>query len=132
VGASPTPVNLYQVAQSGRGLIEDGDGLSITAAHGAILLRTKAGAASEAVRAADVRMYEQKHSGRVPADKHGPAARRASPLTQRAKAWVARRVGADAETVAGVARTLGGGLVGGDAGRDRGKSTADRLAGPLR
>jgi transposase len=36
-----------------------------------------------------------------------PLAARRQSLTHRAKAWVTRRVGADGETVAGVARTLG-------------------------
>src|SRR5205814_4197895 len=49
-------------------LTERGDGFAITASHGAVLLPTEARDAAEALRLVDQRMYEQKTSGRVPAD----------------------------------------------------------------
>jgi diguanylate cyclase (GGDEF)-like protein len=49
-------------------LAEKGDGFSITAAHGAILLPREAATPTEALRMVDLRMYEQKSQGRVPAD----------------------------------------------------------------
>jgi diguanylate cyclase (GGDEF)-like protein len=49
-------------------LTEQGDGFSISAAHGAVLLPTDAATAEEAMRVVDLRMYEQKNSGRVSAD----------------------------------------------------------------
>jgi len=51
-----------------RALTERGDGFAITASHGAVLLPTEARDAAEALRLVDQRMYEQKTSGRVPAD----------------------------------------------------------------
>jgi diguanylate cyclase (GGDEF)-like protein len=49
-------------------LSEHGDGFTITTSHGAILLPDEARHADEAMRLVDLRMYEQKNSGRVPAD----------------------------------------------------------------
>jgi diguanylate cyclase (GGDEF)-like protein len=49
-------------------LSEHGDGFSITASHGAVLLPIDAPSAAEAMRVVDLRMYENKNSGRVPAD----------------------------------------------------------------
>jgi len=49
-------------------LTERGDGFAITASHGAVLLPTDAGDPTEALRLVDQRMYEQKTSGRIPAD----------------------------------------------------------------
>ncbi len=51
-----------------RALTESGDGFAITASHGAVLLPTETHDAGEAMRLVDQRMYEQKTSGRVPAD----------------------------------------------------------------
>ena len=51
-----------------RALTERGDGFAITASHGAVLLPTETRDAAEAFRLVDQRMYEQKTSGRVPAD----------------------------------------------------------------
>src|SRR5204862_2020599 len=51
-----------------RALTERGDGFAITASHGAVLLPTEARDAAEALRLVDQRMYEQKTSGRIPAD----------------------------------------------------------------
>jgi diguanylate cyclase (GGDEF)-like protein len=49
-------------------LTEHGDGFSITASHGAILLPDEARDPEQAMRLVDLRMYEHKNSGRVPAD----------------------------------------------------------------
>jgi diguanylate cyclase (GGDEF)-like protein len=49
-------------------LTERGDGFAITASHGAVLLPTEARDAAAALRLVDQRMYEQKTSGRIPAD----------------------------------------------------------------
>ena len=51
-----------------RALSEHGDGFSITTSHGAILLPADASSATEAMRAVDLRMYENKNSSRIPAD----------------------------------------------------------------
>ena len=49
-------------------LSEHGEGFSITASYGAILLPAEASSATDAMRAVDLRMYENKTSSRVPAD----------------------------------------------------------------
>jgi diguanylate cyclase (GGDEF)-like protein len=49
-------------------LSEHGDGFSITASYGAVLLPSDATTATEAMRMVDLRMYENKTSSRVPAD----------------------------------------------------------------
>jgi diguanylate cyclase (GGDEF)-like protein len=51
-----------------RALTMHGDGFAISASHGAVLLPTDTSDPAEAMRLADQRMYEQKTSGRVPAD----------------------------------------------------------------
>jgi diguanylate cyclase (GGDEF)-like protein len=56
------------IAIATRALSEQGDGFSITTSQGAILLPTEASSATEAMRAVDLRMYENKNSSRVPAD----------------------------------------------------------------
>jgi diguanylate cyclase (GGDEF)-like protein len=58
--------NLIQSARDA--LSEHGEGFAITASHGAVLLPADASSATEAMRAVDVRMYENKTCGRVPAD----------------------------------------------------------------
>jgi diguanylate cyclase (GGDEF)-like protein len=49
-------------------LSERGEGFTITASHGAVLLPEDASSATEAMRAVDLRMYENKNSGRVSAE----------------------------------------------------------------
>jgi diguanylate cyclase (GGDEF)-like protein len=49
-------------------LSERGDGFTITTSHGAVLLPADAATATEAMRAVDLRMYENKNSSRVPPD----------------------------------------------------------------
>jgi diguanylate cyclase (GGDEF)-like protein len=67
--ARPCQGSIEEIVQlAACALTEHGDGFSITTAHGAILLPTEAATASEAMRAVDLRMYEQKNAGRVPAD----------------------------------------------------------------
>jgi diguanylate cyclase (GGDEF)-like protein len=56
------------IALATSALSEYGEGFSITASHGAILLPTEASTPAEAMRMVDLRMYENKNSGRVPAD----------------------------------------------------------------
>jgi diguanylate cyclase (GGDEF)-like protein len=56
------------VSAATEALTEHGDGFSITASHGAILLPEEARDAEQAMRLVDLRMYEHKNSGRVPAD----------------------------------------------------------------
>jgi diguanylate cyclase (GGDEF)-like protein len=51
-----------------RALSEQGDGFSITTSQGAILLPTDASTATEAMRAVDLRMYENKNTSRIPPD----------------------------------------------------------------
>jgi two-component system cell cycle response regulator len=47
-------------------LSERGEGFAITTSHGAVLLPADASTATEAMRAVDLRMYENKNSSRVP------------------------------------------------------------------
>ncbi len=61
----PEPI----VAAAEAALIEHGDGFSITASYGAILLPEEARQAAEAMRLVDQRMYARKASGRRPADR---------------------------------------------------------------
>jgi diguanylate cyclase (GGDEF)-like protein len=49
-------------------LSERGEGFAITTSHGAVMLPADASTATEAMRAVDLRMYENKNSSRVPAD----------------------------------------------------------------
>ncbi len=49
-------------------LSEQGDGFAVSAAHGVVLLPAEASAPADAVRTADIRMYENKNRQRVPAD----------------------------------------------------------------
>jgi diguanylate cyclase (GGDEF)-like protein len=51
-----------------RALSEHGEGFTITTSHGAILLPAEATTATDAMRAVDLRMYENKNSSRVPPD----------------------------------------------------------------
>src|SRR4029453_11552053 len=51
-----------------RALSEHGEGFAITTSHGAVLLPADASTATDAMRAVDLRMYENKNSSRVPAD----------------------------------------------------------------
>src|SRR3954447_1524453 len=56
------------IAIATRALSEHGEGFTITASYGAVLLPTDASTAAAAMRAVDLRMYENKNSSRVPAD----------------------------------------------------------------
>jgi diguanylate cyclase (GGDEF)-like protein len=56
------------IAIAARALSEHGEGFSITTSHGAVLLPADANTATDAMRAVDLRMYENKNSSRVPAD----------------------------------------------------------------
>ncbi len=56
------------IAIAARALSEHGEGFSITTSQGAVLLPADASTATEAMRAVDLRMYENKNSSRVPAD----------------------------------------------------------------
>jgi diguanylate cyclase (GGDEF)-like protein len=57
------------VRRAAAALSEHGDGFSITASQGAVLLPEDASSATEAMRLVDLRMYENKNSTRVPADR---------------------------------------------------------------
>jgi diguanylate cyclase (GGDEF)-like protein len=54
------------IAIATRALSEQGEGFSITTSHGAVLLPAEASTATDAMRAVDLRMYENKNSSRVP------------------------------------------------------------------
>jgi diguanylate cyclase (GGDEF)-like protein len=56
------------IARTVHALSERGDGFSITASHGSVLLPDQTLDTTEAIRLADQRMYEEKSSGRMPAD----------------------------------------------------------------
>jgi diguanylate cyclase (GGDEF)-like protein len=62
-GTEPT------IAAAAAALTEHGDGFSITASYGAVLLPTESRDAGEAMRLVDQRMYAQKVSGRRSADR---------------------------------------------------------------
>jgi diguanylate cyclase (GGDEF)-like protein len=49
-------------------LSEHGEGFAITTSYGSVLLPTDAATATDAMRAVDLRMYENKNSSRIPAD----------------------------------------------------------------
>ena len=67
--ARPGRDNIEEVIRIAAGaLSEQGEGFAITASHGTVLLPTDAATATEAMRAVDLRMYENKNSSRVPAD----------------------------------------------------------------
>jgi diguanylate cyclase (GGDEF)-like protein len=56
------------IAIASRALSEHGEGFSITTSYGAVLLPAEASTATDAMRAVDLRMYENKNSSRVPPD----------------------------------------------------------------
>jgi diguanylate cyclase (GGDEF)-like protein len=56
------------IAIAGRALSEQGEGFSITTSYGSVLLPAEAVTATDAMRAVDLRMYENKNSSRVSAD----------------------------------------------------------------
>jgi diguanylate cyclase (GGDEF)-like protein len=56
------------IAIATRALSESGEGFTITTSYGAVLLPADAATATEAMRAVDLRMYENKNSSRVPPD----------------------------------------------------------------
>jgi len=56
------------IAIASRALSEHGEGFAITTSYGAVLLPADATTATDAMRAVDLRMYENKNSSRVPPD----------------------------------------------------------------
>jgi diguanylate cyclase (GGDEF)-like protein len=56
------------IAIAAKALSEHGEGFAITTSYGAVLLPADASTATDAMRAVDLRMYENKNSSRVPAD----------------------------------------------------------------
>ncbi|GIF02158.1 HD domain-containing phosphohydrolase [Paractinoplanes rishiriensis] len=67
--ASPGPNGADEIINiATQALSEQGDGFSITASHGAILLPSDAASSDDAMRLVDIRMYENKNHGRVAAD----------------------------------------------------------------
>jgi diguanylate cyclase (GGDEF)-like protein len=56
------------IAIATQALSEHGEGFAITTSYGAVLLPADASTAADAMRAVDLRMYENKNSSRVPAD----------------------------------------------------------------
>src|ERR671937_680849 len=57
----------FVVTGAARALSEQGEGFSITAAYGTVLLPEATSDPEEALRLADQRMYENKHGGRLSA-----------------------------------------------------------------
>ena len=88
-----------------RALSEHGDGFSITASYGAILLPAEASSPTEAMRAVDLRMYENKNSGRMPADAQTTNALMRA-MRERDPDW-ARRIALTADLAGQVCRKLG-------------------------
>jgi diguanylate cyclase (GGDEF)-like protein len=104
--ASPGLDGVDEVIElAARALSEHGDGFSITASHGAILLPADAATSDEAMRLVDIRMYENKNSGRVSADAQTTNAL-VRAMTERDAEW-AERVELTADLAAGVCRQLG-------------------------
>jgi two-component system cell cycle response regulator len=90
---------------AGKALSEQGEGFSITASQGAVLLPMDASSATEAMRAVDLRMYENKRSCRASADVRNTNAlvRAIHELDQE---W-AERLASTAELASAVCRQLG-------------------------
>jgi diguanylate cyclase (GGDEF)-like protein len=90
---------------AGKALSEQGEGFSITASQGAVLLPMDASSATEAMRAVDLRMYENKKSCRASADVRNTNAlvRAIHELDQE---W-AERLASTAELASAVCRQLG-------------------------
>ena len=88
-----------------RALTEHGEGFSITASRGAVLLPVDASSATEAMRMVDLRMYENKNSSRVPAGTQTINAL-VRAIQERDRDW-AQRLAATAELAGAVCRELG-------------------------
>ena len=88
-----------------RALSEKGDGFVITTSHGAILLPAEASSATEAMRAVDLRMYENKNSSRIPADAQTINALLRA-IYERDRDWAERLV-STADLAGAVCRQLG-------------------------
>jgi diguanylate cyclase (GGDEF)-like protein len=86
-------------------LSEHGDGFSITASQGAVLLPADASSATEAMRLVDLRMYENKSSSRVPADRQTTDAL-VRAIHEHDPRW-AERLTATSELAGAVCRQLG-------------------------
>ena len=86
-------------------LSEHGEGFSITASHGAVLLPLDASSATEAMRIVDLRMYENKNSSRVPADRQTTNAL-VRAMHERDQEW-AQRLVLTAEFAGAVCEQLG-------------------------
>ena len=86
-------------------LSEHGEGFSITASYGAVLLPADASTATEAMRLVDLRMYENKNSSRVPADAQTTKALLRA-IHERDPQW-AERLAATADLAVRVCRELG-------------------------
>jgi diguanylate cyclase (GGDEF)-like protein len=87
-----------------RALSEHGEGFAISASYGAVLLPTDASTAAAAMRAVDLRMYENKNSSRVPADAQTINALLRS-IHERDQEW-AQRLVATADLASAVCRHL--------------------------
>ncbi len=88
------------LAAARRALSESGDGFSVTASYGAVLLPAEAETVAEALRLADQRMYAQKQGGRV------SAGEQSSSVLLRALAEGDPRLGRHVEGVAELAESL--------------------------
>jgi diguanylate cyclase (GGDEF)-like protein len=86
-------------------LSEHGDGFSITTSYGAILLPEEAADADAAMRLVDLRMYEQKNTGRVPADAQTTSALLRA--LRESDAHLAERLSRTADLAAAVTAHLG-------------------------
>jgi diguanylate cyclase (GGDEF)-like protein len=93
------------VAIAGRALSEQGEGFCITTSYGSVLLPAEATTATEAMRAVDLRMYENKNSSRVSADAQTINALLRS-IHERDTGW-AQRLIATADLAGAVCRQLG-------------------------
>ena len=103
------------IAIAGRALSEHGEGFSITTSYGAVLLAADAATATDAMRAVDLRMYENKTSSRIPPDAQTINALLRS-IHERDPDW-AQRLVATADLAGAVCQQLN--LPAGDAARIR-------------
>jgi diguanylate cyclase (GGDEF)-like protein len=86
-------------------LSEQGEGFSITTSQGAVLLPRDASSGTEAMRTVDLRMYENKNGGRVPADAQTTNAL-VRAIHERDQEW-AQRLASTADLAGAVCRELG-------------------------
>ena len=104
--ASPGQAGVDRIVElATKALSEHGEGFSITSAHGSVLLPIDASTAAEAMRAVDLRMYENKNSSRIPAERQTVNAL-VHAMQERDPSW-GHRIASTAELATRVCQQLG-------------------------